>query len=297
MPPISSSGPEDHLHHQGRKQSRDAHRARRSGYAQGARSSGFSSRPYHTLGNRPSSFVMEKSYKPEETALVRGLSRGPQPEVLKHFRKRRRTWAVSCGRRAHDLTHVSTERANESIHLPSPSINTPRFVLLRSFIHYCTLSHTAYIPLILLSCTTDLSIGGASPDTSPAPFDKCSLVAGIRTHSPIPDARRSRGPRRGNSSSAELFGYIKFYLRFFLSLIRKKSIGPAHNKSYVLCKKYRSSGTESTQCIKLKSPKTIHFKFSPKYVSKSPLYDQQINKIIRIFEQLSYPIILLEIKT
>ncbi|KZV55901.1 hypothetical protein F511_22768 [Dorcoceras hygrometricum] len=39
----------------------------------------------------------------------RGLSRGPQPDVLKHFRERRRTWVLLCGRRVHDLTHVSTE--------------------------------------------------------------------------------------------------------------------------------------------------------------------------------------------
>ncbi|KZV47701.1 lysine-specific demethylase 5A-like [Dorcoceras hygrometricum] len=67
-----------------------------------------------------------------------------------------------------------------------------------------------YIALILLSHTADLSIGGASPDTSSAPFDECSLVAGIRTHPPIPDARRPRGPRRGDRSSAELFGYINW---------------------------------------------------------------------------------------
>ncbi|KZV16074.1 hypothetical protein F511_25906 [Dorcoceras hygrometricum] len=66
----------------------------------------------------------------------------------------------------------------------------------------------AYIALVLLSYTADLSIGGASPDTSPTPFDKCSLVVGIRTCSPISDVRRPRGPRRSSSSSAELFGYI-----------------------------------------------------------------------------------------
>ncbi|KZV28465.1 hypothetical protein F511_03268 [Dorcoceras hygrometricum] len=55
----------------------------------------------------------------------------------------------------------------------------------------------------------DLSIGGVSPDTSPAPSDECSLVAGINTYSPVPDDRRARGPRRGGSSSAELYGYIR----------------------------------------------------------------------------------------
>ncbi|KZV18438.1 mechanosensitive ion channel protein 10 [Dorcoceras hygrometricum] len=165
MPLISSSGSEDHPHHQGRKQSRGAHRARRSGYAQGSSELGI--------------FIEALPYPRESPELLR------YGEELINPRRRPKFEA-------------SLEGPN------------PRFVLLRSFTHYRTLSHTAYIPLILLSCTADLSIGGASPDMSPAPFDKCSLVAGIRAHSPIPDARRSRGPRRGNSSSAELFGYINW---------------------------------------------------------------------------------------
>ncbi|KZV40074.1 hypothetical protein F511_28492 [Dorcoceras hygrometricum] len=66
-----------------------------------------------------------------------------------------------------------------------------------------------YLLSFALTRTADLSIGGASSDTLPVPSDECSLVTGIRTYSPVPDARRARSPRRGDSSSAELFGYIK----------------------------------------------------------------------------------------
>ncbi|KZV40287.1 hypothetical protein F511_25063 [Dorcoceras hygrometricum] len=79
-----------------------------------------------------------------------------------------------------------------------------------------------------------VSIGGVSPNTlsassdvicdyrhyeDPSPTHQQSRrpddpttrrSRGIRTYSPVPDARRARGPRRGDSSSAELFGYIKW---------------------------------------------------------------------------------------
>ncbi|KZV30435.1 ankyrin repeat-containing protein [Dorcoceras hygrometricum] len=67
-----------------------------------------------------------------------------------------------------------------------------------------------YLLSFALARTADLSIGWALPDTLPAPSDECSLVAGIRTYSPVSDARRARGPRRSDSSSAELFGYINW---------------------------------------------------------------------------------------
>ncbi|KZV50852.1 GDSL esterase/lipase-like [Dorcoceras hygrometricum] len=56
----------------------------------------------------------------------------------------------------------------------------------------------SYIPLVLLLCTADLSIGGASPDTSPAPFHKCSLLAGIRKSSSHP--RRPTFPRSSGTT-------------------------------------------------------------------------------------------------
>ncbi|KZV20600.1 hypothetical protein F511_21873 [Dorcoceras hygrometricum] len=52
----------------------------------------------------------------------------------------------------------------------------------------------SYLLSFALARTADLSIGGASPDTLPAPSDERSLVAGIRTYSPVPDVRRARGP-------------------------------------------------------------------------------------------------------
>ncbi|KZV18280.1 hypothetical protein F511_24247 [Dorcoceras hygrometricum] len=44
------------------------------------------------------------------------------------------------------------------------------------------------------------SIRGASPDILPAPSDECFVVADIQAYSPVPDARRARGPRRGVGS-------------------------------------------------------------------------------------------------
>ncbi|KZV38308.1 Histone-lysine N-methyltransferase EZA1 [Dorcoceras hygrometricum] len=90
------------------------------------------------------------------------------------------------------------------------------FVFTHSFLH--TLAHS-YICSRFLSRAAGLSIGGASSDTLPAPSDECSLVAGIRTYSPVPDARRDRGPRRGDSSSAELFGYINIITFCFKYLV------------------------------------------------------------------------------
>ncbi|KZV39519.1 hypothetical protein F511_37260 [Dorcoceras hygrometricum] len=106
--------------------------------------------------------------------------------------------------------HVSAERASKLTHQLSPSINTARFAPLYSFTHSCTLLHTVIFALALARTSSDLSIGGASPDTLPAPSDECLVVADIRTYSPVPDTRRARGPRRGLSSSAELFGYINW---------------------------------------------------------------------------------------
>ncbi|KZV58443.1 hypothetical protein F511_29547 [Dorcoceras hygrometricum] len=44
------------------------------------------------------------------------------------------------------------------------------------------------------------AIRGASPDTLSAPSDECFVVADVQAYSPVPDARRARGPRCGDSS-------------------------------------------------------------------------------------------------
>ncbi|KZV26398.1 hypothetical protein F511_28315 [Dorcoceras hygrometricum] len=72
------------------------------------------------------------------------------------------------------------------------------FVFIHSFSH--TLAHSYICSRSLARASSDLSIGGASPDTLSAPSDECFVVADIQAYSPVPDARRARGPRRGVSS-------------------------------------------------------------------------------------------------
>ncbi|KZV38319.1 cell synthase-like protein, cell wall biosynthesis [Dorcoceras hygrometricum] len=119
---------------------------------------------------------------------------GPCPDMLKHFLKRRRTWAGLCGRRAHDLTHVLAERASKPLHLPSPSINTAQVCSSRGFLSFShTFALTAHnSPSFLSGTPPDLGIGGASPDSPPAPSDLCLWLQEPRRstfHLQVPDAR------------------------------------------------------------------------------------------------------------
>ncbi|KZV23005.1 hypothetical protein F511_16756 [Dorcoceras hygrometricum] len=154
------------------------------------------------------------------------------------------------------------------------------------------LLHTIYI-LVLLSYTADLSIGGASSDTSPAPFDKCSLLAGIPTCSPIPDARRSRGPRRGSSSSADLFGYINW--RRLWERRRRYKMPPKRTRTQ---RSGENSNTESTapgsestaltpaQIAELVATTVAQILASQHAPQPPPNLDQQAEEIRRMREEL-----------
>ncbi|KZV38470.1 Disease resistance protein [Dorcoceras hygrometricum] len=143
---------------------------------------------------------------------------GPCPDMLKHFLKRRRTWAGLCGRRAHDLTHVSAERASKPLHLPSPSINTTQVCSFKgtlSFSH--TFALTAHnSPSFLSGTPPDLGIGGPSPDSPPAPSDLCLWLQEPRRstfHLLVPDAR-APSPDVVVALRLTKFGYIKYDLVF-----------------------------------------------------------------------------------
>ncbi|KZV21009.1 hypothetical protein F511_17489 [Dorcoceras hygrometricum] len=191
MPSKSTSGPEDrallhqpYLHHQRREQSSNAHGARAREFLTEALPHARESPELLRYGEKP--------YNLRSNLSSKASPEGPQPDVLKHFRKRRRTWAGLCGKRAHDLTHVLTERASKPIHLPNPSINTPQvcsFRLIHSHLH--TLAHRYTCSHSLALTSPDLSIGGASPDTSPAPSDEvfcgCRSRPGARPSLKLPD--------------------------------------------------------------------------------------------------------------
>ncbi|KZV46472.1 hypothetical protein F511_10577 [Dorcoceras hygrometricum] len=92
----------------------------------------------------------------------RGLSRGPQPDVLKHFRERRRTWVLLCGR---------------------------------------------LYTLVSLLQAADLNIGGASPDTSPTPFDEAFVADKLCDDDDINRAiiwKKDRASKAGQFHGAEL---------------------------------------------------------------------------------------------